>query len=183
MSFYVVIRKCWDGGYEARMPAFPGFSAYGNTIQEVVTDVPVSAAYFFECASIAPSAFDFTISAPEGGMVINGTWISAEAVKEFTELGSVRNPHFSRGDVDADIVNSGNRFVSLVIERGIHDFRTFATLAKHFVYSDADDSRRRVIQNFLAARWVQYLLDNPGSSIENLVPTQMRAIFDEIDKE
>ncbi len=87
-SFHVVIRECRDGGYEARMPEFPGFSAYGNTIQEVVTDVPISAAYFFECASIAPSAFDYTINAPEGGMVINGIWISAETVKELTELGN-----------------------------------------------------------------------------------------------
>ncbi len=165
------------------MPTFPGFSAYGNTIQEVVTDVPIQAAYFFECASIAPEAFDFTISTPEGGMVINGTWISAEAVKEFTELGSVRNPHFTHGDVDADIVNNGNRFVSLVIERGIHDFRTFATLAKHFVCGDAKRKRRQAMQNFLAARWSQYLMDNPDSGIEEVTPTQMRAIFNEIDND
>ncbi len=69
------------------MPEFPDFSAFGFTIQDVVTDVPIQAAYFFECASVAPEAFEFSIDAPEGGIVLHGHWISAEAVKEFTALG------------------------------------------------------------------------------------------------
>lgn len=87
MSYLVVIQKCKDGGYDARMPAFPGFTAYGNTIQEVVADVPISAAYFFECASIAPEAFDYKIDAPEGGEVVAGVWLSAEDVRKLTEFG------------------------------------------------------------------------------------------------
>ena len=86
MSFYVVIEKCKDG-YEARMPAFPGFSAYGRTIQEVVTDVPISAGCFFECMPIAQKAFEYKINAPEGGIVIGGIWLSAEDVKTFSALG------------------------------------------------------------------------------------------------
>ncbi len=69
------------------MPEFPGFSAWGYTIQEVVTEVPISAAYFFECMSIAPEAFEYKINAPEGGIVIGGIWLSAEDVKTFSALG------------------------------------------------------------------------------------------------
>ena len=121
--------------------------------------------------------------APQGGEEIAGVQLSADDVKAFTDLGNDIMMHFSRGDVDADTVNNGNRFVALAVERGVKDFRTFATLAKRFIYGNAEGERRAGAQNFLAARWTQYLMDEPDSGIEEITPSRMRAVFAEIDNE
>ena len=91
--------------------------------------------------------------------------------------------HFARGDVDAEAVNMGNKFVNIIVaKKGAKDFRTFAGFANRFFYGKVEGERRRGLQNFLIGRWSQYLVDNPDSGIEEMLPSQMRAIFDELDR-
>ena len=92
--------------------------------------------------------------------------------------------HFARGDVDAEAVNMGNKFVNIIVaKKGAKDFRTFAGFANRFFYGKVEGERRRGLQNFLIGRWSQYLVDNPDSGIEEMLPSKMRAVFDEIDNE